>query len=102
MNGTWVTPAGEFKIWALDHHHLRIEFSVAAEFKGEPGPTANAGDGYGIAKIEGNTATFTPNGADAHCQITLKFRRRSLIAAQTGACNFGKYANVDGTYKRVL
>jgi hypothetical protein len=26
INGTWATPAGEFKIWALDYHRLRVEF----------------------------------------------------------------------------
>ena len=57
-NGTWATPAGEFKIWALDDHRLRVEFSVAAEHKG-------------------------------------------LVVTQTSTCDFGKYANVDGTYKRV-
>ena len=41
-NGTWAMPAGEFKIWALDHHRLCVEFSVAAEHKGEAGRTANA------------------------------------------------------------
>jgi len=101
VNGTWATPAGEFKIWALDHHHLRVEFSVAAEHKGEPGPIANAGDGHGVAIIRGNTAIFRPEGADADCQITLKFTRRSLVVTQTSKCNFGKYANVDGTYKKV-
>ena len=44
-------PAGEFKIWALDHHRLCVEFSVAAEHKGEAGRTANAGDGHGMATI---------------------------------------------------
>ena len=57
-NGTWATPAGEFKIWALDDHRLRVEFSVAAEHKG-------------------------------------------LVVTQTSTCDVGKYANVDGTYKKV-
>ena len=58
VNGTWATPVAEFKIWALDHHHLRVEFSVVAEHKGEPRPMANAGDGRGIAAIQGNAAIF--------------------------------------------
>lgn len=58
INGTWATPSGEFKIWALDDNRLKVEFSVAAEHKGEAGPTANAGDGHGIATIRGNTAIF--------------------------------------------
>jgi len=90
VNSTRATPAGEFKIWALDHLHLRVEFSVAAEHKGEPGPMANAGDGHGIAAIQGNTAIFKPDGADADCRITLKFIRRNLVITQTTRCDFGK------------
>ena len=80
VNGTWATPAGEFKIWALDHHHLRVEFSVAAEHKGEAGPMANARDGHGIATIQGYTAIFRSDDADADCRITLKFKRHHLVA----------------------
>lgn len=101
VNGTWATPAGEFKIWEVDHHRLRVEFSVAAEHKGEPGRMANAGDGHGIATIHGNTAIFTPDAANANCRITLKFTRHNLVVAQTNRCDFSKYANVDGTYKKV-
>ena len=94
MRRTW-------KFWALDHHHLRVEFSVAAEHKGERGPMANAGDGHGIATIQGNTAIFKPEGADTDCRITLKFKRHNLVITQTTRCDFGKYANVAGTYKKV-
>jgi hypothetical protein len=61
----------------------------------------NTGDGQGIATIKGDTAFFKPDGADPSCRIALKFNRRNLIVTQTGTCDFGKYANVDGTYKRV-
>jgi hypothetical protein len=94
------TPAGEFKIWALDHHWLRVEFSVAAEHKGEAGRMANAGDGHAIAMIQGYTAIFKPNGADA-AESPLKFNRHNLVVTQTNRCDFGKYANIDGTYKKV-
>ena len=59
-DGTWATPAGESKIWALNDHRLRIEFSVAPEHKGESGPMGNAGEGHGIAMIQGDTAFFKP------------------------------------------
>jgi hypothetical protein len=101
INGTWATPAGEFKIWAIDHHRLRVAFFVAAEHKGEAGRMANAGDGHGIATIQGNIASFTPDAADADCRITLRFNRHHLVVTQTNKCDFGKYANVDGTYKKV-
>jgi hypothetical protein len=90
VNGIWATPVCEFKIWALDHHHLRVEFSVAAEHKGEPGPMANAGDGHGIAAIQGNTAIFKPDGANADCRIALKFKRQNPVITQTTRCDFGK------------
>jgi hypothetical protein len=35
-----------------------VEFSVVAGHKGEPRPMANAGDGRGIAAIQGNAAIF--------------------------------------------
>jgi hypothetical protein len=101
IDGTWATPAGEFKIWALDRHRLRVEFSVAAEHKGEAGPMANVGDGHGVAKMQGNTAIFRPDGTGADCRITLKFKRHNLVVTQTNRCDFGKYANVGGTYKKV-
>jgi hypothetical protein len=102
VNGTWATPAGEFKIWAPDNNRrLRVEFSVAAEHKGEAGPMANAREGHGIAMIHSDTAIFKPDDADANCRITLKFTRRSLIVTQTSRCHFDRYASVDGTYKKV-
>jgi hypothetical protein len=101
INGTWVTPAGEFKIWAIDHHRLRAEFFVAAEHKGEAGRMANAGDGHGIATIQANTAIFRPDRAHADCRITLKFNRHNIVVTQTNSCDFRKYANVDRTYKKV-
>jgi hypothetical protein len=62
---------------------------------------ANAGDGHGIATIQGNTAIFRTDCAGVDCRITLKFERHNLVVTQTNKCDFGKYANVNGTYKKV-
>jgi hypothetical protein len=62
---------------------------------------ANAGDGHPIATIQGYTAIFRPDDADADCRISLKFKRHNLVVTQTNRCDSGKYANVDGTYKKV-
>jgi hypothetical protein len=97
----WLVTTIFFCSRRCDHHHLRVEFSVAAEHKGEPGRMANAGDGHGIATIRGNIASFTPDGADADCRITLKFSRHNLVVTQTSKCDFGKYANADGTHKKI-
>lgn len=49
VNGTWKAKWGEFKIWALGHQRLQIEFSGVYEYKTPQGPSANTGEGSGIA-----------------------------------------------------
>ena len=60
VNGTWKSKYGEFQIWALGHQRLQVEFSGVYEYKTPQGPTANTGEGSGIATIEGDTAIFKP------------------------------------------
>jgi hypothetical protein len=79
-NGTWATPAGEFRISALDDHGLRMEFSVAAEHKGEPGPMGNAGEGHGIETIQGDTALFKPEGTDRNARARGQVQRKVSVA----------------------
>ena len=101
VNGTWKTKIGEFKIWALGQQRLQIEFFGTYEYQSPQGPTANEGQGSGIARIEGNTAIFKPEGAEDDCKITLKFTSGKLVATQTGICGFGHNVSADGTYKKV-
>ena len=65
------------------------------------GPTANMGEGSGIATIEGDTATFKPDGAEDECKITMKFTGGRLVVTQEGICGFGHNVTADGTYRRV-
>jgi hypothetical protein len=101
VNGTWKSKYGEFKIWALGHQRLQVEFSGVYEYKTPQGPSANTGEGSGIATIEGDTAIFKPEGAEEECQITLKFTRGKLVVTQTGICGFGHNVTAAGTYKKV-
>jgi len=101
VNGTWKAKHGEFKIWALGHQRLQIEFSGVYEYKTAHGPTANTGEGSGIATIEGDTATFKPEGAEEECRITLNFAGNKLVVTQTGICGFGHNVTAAGTYKKV-
>jgi hypothetical protein len=101
VNGTWKTKSGEFKIWALGQQRLQIEFSGVYEYKTPQGPSANEGEGSGVATIEGDTAVFKPEGAEEECQITLKFTGGKLVVTQTGICGFGHNVIAAGTYKRV-
>src|SRR5262245_2718760 len=101
VNGTWKTRSGEFKIWALDKQRLQVEFSGVYEYKTPQGPTANTGEGSGIATIKGDTAIFKPEGAEEECQITLRFTGGKLVVTQTGICGFGHNVSAEGTYKKV-
>jgi hypothetical protein len=101
VNGTWKMKGGEFKIWALGQQRLQIEFSGTYEYKSPQGPTANEGQGSGIARIEGDTAIFKPEGAEDECKIALTFMRGKLVVTQTGTCGFGNHVSAEGTYKKV-
>jgi hypothetical protein len=90
-----------FKIWALGQQRLQIEFSGVYEYKTPRGPTANEGEGSGIATIDGDIAIFKPEGAEEECRITLKFTGSKLLVSQTGICGFGHNVSAAGTYKRV-
>lgn len=101
VNGTWRYRNNEFKIWALGHQRLRVEFFGVWEHNTTYGPTANTGEGSGIARIEGDTAVFKPDGAEDECKITLKFTGGKLIVTQAGICGFGFNVTAEGTYRRV-
>jgi hypothetical protein len=101
VNGTWKTKGAEFKIWALGKQRVQIEFSGVYEYKTPQGPTANEGEGSGVATIEGDTAIFKPEGAEEECQITLRFTGGKLVVTQTGICGFGHNVSAAGTYKKV-
>jgi hypothetical protein len=101
VNGTWKTKYNEFKIWALGQRRLQIEFFGIYEYKTPQGPSANEGEGSGIATIEGDTANFKPEGAEEECLITLKFTGEKLVVTQTGICGFGHNVTAAGTYQRV-
>jgi hypothetical protein len=101
VNGTWKTNSGEFKIWALGQQRLQIEFSVVYEYKTPRGPSANEGEGSGVATIEGDTAIFKPEDAEEECQITLRFTGGKLVVTQTGICGFGHNVSAAATYKKV-
>ena len=101
VNGTWKTKGGEFKIWALGKQRLQVEFSGVYEYKTPQGPSANEGEGSGIATIEGDTAVFKPEGAEEECRITLKFSGSKLVVTQTGICGFGHNVSAEGTYKKI-
>ena len=103
VNGTWQYRANTFKIWALGQQRLKVEFEGAYLYKTPSGGMANTGSGSGIARIEGDTAIFKPDGEgiDEECKITLRFTRGKLIVEQEGICGFGHNVYATGTYRKV-
>jgi hypothetical protein len=101
VNGTWRSKTGTFKVWALGKQRLQVEFFGVYEYKTSAGPMANTGEGSGIAFIEGDTATFKPDGSEEDCKITMRFREGKLIVEQEGGCGFGLNVTANGTYMRV-
>jgi hypothetical protein len=101
VNGTWRSGKNEFKVWALGQQRLQIQFFGTWEHDSAAGRTANTGEGTAVVRIEGDTASFKPDGAEDECKITLKFSGGKLVVTQEGTCGFGFNVRADGTYKRV-
>lgn len=100
VNGTWKNQSGEFKIWALGHQKLQVEFTGTYEYKTSAGLIANVGGGSGVAFIEGDTAVFKPEGRGDDCKITMKFIEGKLAVQQKGPCNFARHVTATGTYRK--
>lgn len=104
VNGVWQktdggnVAEGAFKILALGGQRLRVEFSG---FYRTQGGGANVGEGRGIARIEGATATFRPDDAEEECAIVLEFGTVGMTATQEGICGFGFNVSAEGKYRRV-
>lgn len=103
VNGTWKYRGNIFNIWALGQQKLKVEFMGVYEYKSPNGPTANTGTGSAIARIEGDTAIFRPEGLneDEECKITMRFNKGKLSVEQEGVCGFGHNVWATGTYRRV-
>ena len=101
VNGTWRCRKNTFKIWALGNGKLQVEFDGIFEYKLSSGPTANLGNGSGVATITGDTAVFVPTGAEGDGKIMLKFSGGKLVAEQEGTCGFGHRVYANGTYAKV-
>lgn len=98
VNGVWETRHGEFRILALGHQELRVEFDGTRD----TGTTVNLGEAKGTARIEGTTAVFKPDDT-ANCTIILEFKGKEMQVSQNGTsheCGFGMGVSADGTYHK--
>jgi hypothetical protein len=101
VNGVYKYYENEFRILALGHNKLKVQFH--GEWMTRAG-YPNTGEAIGEATIVGNVATFVP--ADiTKCKITMTFLpNNKMVVAQEGFdadCGFGHNVMASGTYRRV-
>lgn len=99
INGTYRSHENEFRILALGHHKLKVQFNGQWMTRYH---YPNLGEAIGEAVIDGNVATFVP--PNRKCKITLTFLTNRVEVVQEGAdsdCGFGRNVMATGTYRRI-
>lgn len=99
-NGVYRYYQSEFRILALGHNKLKVQFDgIYMTVSKSP----NMGYAMGEAIIDGNVATFKPPDTE-RCEITLVFLPGKLKVVQDGSdadCGFGHNVNSTGTYRKI-
>jgi hypothetical protein len=99
-NGVYRYYDSEFRILALGHNKLKVQFEGVYHTLAK---SVNLGYASGEATIEGNVATFIPENMQG-CKITMTFLPGKLVVKQDGddaTCGFGHNVNSTGTYRKV-
>ena len=99
-NGVYRYYQSEFRILALGHKKLKVQFDGIYMTVSK---TPNLGYAMGEATIDGNIATFKPPDTE-RCEITLVFLPNKLRVTQDGSdadCGFGHNVNATGTYRKI-
>ena len=99
-NGVYRYYKSEFRVLALGHNKLKVQFDgIYMTVAKSP----NMGYAMGEAIIDGNIATFKPAGFE-RCEITLVFLPGKLKVVQEGGdfdCGFGHNVLATGTYRKI-
>jgi len=99
-NGVYRYYQSEFRILALGHNKLKVQFDgIYMTVSRSP----NMGYASGEAIIDGNIATFKPADTEG-CEITLVFLPGKLKVVQEGSdavCGFGHNVYASGTYRKI-
>jgi len=99
-NGVYRYYQSEFRILALGHNKLKVQFDgIYMTVSRSP----NMGYASGEAIIDGNIATFKPADTEG-CEITLVFLPGKLKVVQEGSdadCGFGHNVYATGTYRKI-
>src|SRR5258708_8611466 len=99
-NGVYRYYQSEFRILALGHNKLKVQFDgIYMTLAKSP----NMGYAMGEAPLDGNVAAFKPPDF-AQCTINLVCLRGKLKVIQEGSdsdCGFGHNVNATGTYRKI-
>ena len=99
-NGVYRYYKSEFRILALGHNKLKVQFDGVYTTRAK---SINMGYAMGEALIDGNIATFKPPDTE-RCEITLVFLPGKLKVMQDGSdadCGFGHNVYATGTYEKI-
>ena len=100
VNGVYRYYKSEFRVLALGHNKLKVQFDgIYMTLAKSP----NMGYAMGEATIEGNVATFIPPDTQG-CKITMTFLPRKIVVKQDGSdadCGFGHNVYATGTYRKI-
>jgi len=99
-NGLYRYYQSEFRILALGHNKLKVQFDGVYPTLAK---SVNLGYAMGEATIEGNVATFIPPDTQG-CKITMTFLPGKIVVKQDGSdadCGFGHNVNATGTYRKI-
>jgi hypothetical protein len=100
VNGVYRYYDNEFRILALGHGKLKVQFDGVYHTISK---SVNTGYASGEATIEGNIASFKPEDNEP-CEITLVFLPNKLKVEQSGSdaeCGFGHNVNATGVYRKI-
>src|SRR5436190_7476673 len=99
-NGVYKYYDNEFRILALGHNKLKVQFDGVYHTLAK---SVNLGYASGEATIEGNVATFVPEDTQG-CKITMTFLPGKLVVKQDGSdadCGFGHNVYSTGSYRKI-
>jgi len=99
-NGVYKYYDNEFRILALGHNKLKVQFDGVYHTLAK---SVNIGYASGEATIEGNVATFIPDDTQG-CKITMTFLAGKLEVKQDGddaTCGFGHNVYSTGKYRKI-
>jgi hypothetical protein len=99
-NGVYRYYDSEFRILALGHNKLKVQFDGIYHTLAK---SVNMGSATGEANVVGNVATFKPPDFE-QCKITLVFLPGKLKVTQDGSdadCGFGHNVNATGAYRKI-